>query len=365
MIPIMERVEKTEGMDYSIVAADMHLSGAFGKTIGEVTKWTNNVYKVDTMLGSDSKIARAKSIGLAVVNFSQVLDFIHPDLVFVLGDRGEVLAMVIAAMEMNIPIAHLFGGDICQGGVDEPVRHAITKMSNIHFASNQESADRIFKMGEESWRIHTVGSPVLDLIVQKRFTPREEIGEKFGLDLAKPIVLLLQHSVTWQVEESEEQIRQTMAAIDALKYQTIAVYPCGDPGFEPIIEVLLEYKEKPYFKLYKNIEFPDFWGLMNVASVFMGNSSAGVMETASFKIPFINIGIRQKSRLRSDNVLDVDHNKDNIVAAVQKAVMDDVFRERVRHCVSPYGDGQASEKIASVFVDLELNETIIQKKMTY
>ena len=365
LVPILERINETDDLACSFVAADMHMVEKFGKTIDEVKKWTESVYAIDTMLCSDTKIARAKSIGLGIMSFSQLLDSIQPDLVFVLGDRGEVLAMAISAMEMNIPLVHLFGGDISQGGVDEPVRHAITRIANMHLASNEGSAERIRKMGEEPWRIHNVGSPVLDLICRKRFTSPEEIIHNYSLNIEKPILLLLQHTVTWQVEDAEYQIRQTMEAVDHLGYQTIAIYPCSDPGYGVIIKVLSEYEGKPYFQLFKNIEFLDFWGLMNIANVFIGNSSAGVMETASFKIPFVNIGIRQEGRLRADNVIDVDHRKDQIIEAIQTAVNDKKFREKVNNCVSPYGDGKASEKIVSVLQNIEINENLIKKKMTY
>lgn len=365
LIPIIELISKDQKLYYSIIVADMHLSNFFGNTIQEVEKWSQNIYKVETLMHSDSKVSRAKSIGIGIMGIVEILALIKPDAVFVLGDRGEVLTATICSLEMNIPIIHLFGGDVTQGGVDEPVRHAITKMANIHLTSNQQSANRILKMGEESWRVHNVGSPVLDLIRQKRFTSPEMIKEKFGIDTKKPTLLLLQHSVTWQVEASEHQIRQTMEAIDYLGYQTIAIYPCSDPGYESIIKVLAEYKGKPYFQLYRNIEFSDFWGLMNVASVFVGNSSAGVMETSSFKIPFVNIGIRQEGRLRADNVIDVDHRRNDIIEAIQKALFDKDFNERVKNCPSLYGDGHASEKIISILTTLEINDTLLRKKMTY
>lgn len=365
LVSIIERIKETNNLTCSIIAADMHLSETFGKTILEVEQLAEITYRIDTMLDSDSKVARAKSIGIGIMSFSQVLDSIKPDLVFVLGDRGEVLAMTISALEMNIPIVHLFGGDVSQAGVDEPVRHAITKMANMHFTSNQESTNRIINMGEEPWRVHNVGSPVLDLIYQGRFTPPEVVLREFSLDQEEPILLLLQHSVTWQVEEAGMQIRQTMEAIEHLGYQVIAIYPCSDPGYESILRVLLEYQDRPYFQLFKNIEFPDFWGLMNVASVFIGNSSAGVMETAAFKLPFVNIGIRQKGRLRAENVIDVDHDKNDIIKAIHKALFDNDFRQKVAVCTSPYGDGHASERIVSILRDLKITDAFIRKKMTY
>ena len=365
MIPVIEGVKGSDKLDYCVLASDMHLSNTFGSTINEVKIWAENIYCVDSMLSSHSRVSRAKSIGIGLMSYAQMLDTIRPDFVFILGDRGEVLAMAISAMEMNIPILHLFGGDITQGGVDEPVRHAITKMANIHFTSNQESFDRVLRMGEEPWRVHNVGSPALDLIRQKRFTPMEEICKRFKLDINSPIVLLLQHSVTWQVEEAEYQIRQTMEAVDELGYQTIGIYPCSDPGYAAIINVLSRYEDRSYFQLYKNIDFPDFWGLMNIASVFIGNSSAGIMETSSFRVPFVNIGIRQEGRLRADNAIDVYHDKKRIKDAIQMAIYDKDFKDRVEGCVSPYGDGRASEKIVDIIEGLDMPEYLIRKKMTY
>lgn len=348
-----------------MVSCDMHLSETFGKTVHEVEKYVEHSYRLYTMLSGDSKVARAKSIGLVTMSASELLDRLTPDLVFVLGDRGEVLGMAIAAMELNIPLVHLFGGDLSQGGVDEPVRHAVTKMANIHFTSNQQSADRIIKMGEEPWRVHNVGSPVLDLIRQGRFTPPEEVCRKFSLDPKEPILLLLQHSVTWQVEQTERQIHATLEALDRLGHQTVAVYPCSDPGYETIIRALSEFSTRPFFHLHKNLEFADFWGLLNIASALVGNSSAGVMETASFRIPAVNLGIRQEGRLRADNVLDADHDPEQIIGALRTALHDRDFRERVKNCSSPYGDGRAAEKIVKVLNDLQLDDALIRKKMTY
>jgi len=358
-------LEREDDLNFSIIASDMHLSKAFGNTISEVEQWTKNIHRVYTMLSSDSKVDRAKSIGIGIMKYSQLLESIQPDLVFILGDRGEVLAFAISSIELNIPIVHIFGGDITQGGIDEPVRHAITKLSNIHLTSNKESANRVLKMGEEPWRVYNVGSPVLDLICQKRFTPADKIQKKFHLDLDKPILLLLQHSVTWQVEETEYQIRQTMEAIEYFEYQTIAVYPCSDPGYKAIINVLLEYQNRPYFQLYKNIEFSDFWGLMNVSSAYIGNSSAGVTETASFKTPFVNIGMRQEGRLRANNVIDVGHENDQIIEGIKTALFDENFGAKVKECISPYGDGRTSERIVSVLKNLNLDEALIRKKMSY
>ena len=343
----------------------MHLMELFGRTVSDVERWANNVYTVETGMGSDSRRARAKSIGLTILSVTEVLEQIHPDIVFVLGDRGEVLAMTIAALELNIPIMHLFGGDVCQGGVDEPVRHAITKLASLHLTSNAQSAQRIVQMGEEPWRIHNVGSPALDLIHQKRFTPADQISDKFKLDLDRPILIVLQHSVTWQVEAARDQMLETMKAIALLGHQTIVLYPCSDPGYSAIVSVIKDYANRPNVQIYPNLDFPDFWGLMHVADALIGNSSSGLMEAPSFKLPFINVGIRQKDRLGADNVLSVGHDSSQIVSAVERALHDAEFRRTCLDCSTPYGDGYASRKIIRILKEVSLDAALIQKKMTY
>ena len=365
LIPIFEQIHKTNSINFSIIASDMHLSEAFGNTIQSVEKWSQKVFKVDTLLYSDSKIARAKSIGIGIISYTQLLDDLKPDMIFLLGDRGEVLAMAIAALELNIPIAHLFGGDITQGGVDEPVRHAITKMANIHFTSNKDSMQRVIQMGEEDWRVYNVGSPVLDLIKQNRFTPKKQIINKFSINENKALIILLQHSVTWQVEHAEEQILETLKAIATFNCQTIAVYTCSDPGYKKIIFHLENYSKNMDLHVYRNIEFDDFWGLLNIANAFIGNSSAGVMETSSFRIPCVNIGIRQEGRTRGDNVIDATHDKDNIAEAIKTALFDPVFIKQVQNCISPYGDGTASKKIVSTLEELTINSQLIHKKLVF
>jgi len=365
-IPIIEKIEQSNVLSFSIIASDMHLSSHFGNTIESVEKFAKTVYKINTISESDTKLERSISIGKGIIEYSKLLDSVKPDLVFVLGDRGEVLAFSIAALELNIPIIHLFGGDVTQGGVDEPVRHAITKIANIHLTSNKESADRILKMGEEPWRIHNVGSPVLDLIKQQRFTSKNALLDKYNIIQDKPIFLLLQHSVTWQVDQAEFQIIETLEAINQMNNcQTIAIYPCSDPGYRPIIQHLLNSANRPNFSVYKNIEVEDFWGLMNISDVFIGNSSAGVMETASFKIPFVNIGIRQEGRLRADNVIDVDHDRQKITKAIEKALYEPLFKQQIQNCISPYGDGTSSQKIVSILENLKIDSKLIQKKLSY
>ncbi|MGE4552512.1 MAG: UDP-N-acetylglucosamine 2-epimerase [Desulfovibrionaceae bacterium] len=371
LIPVIEAVRAEPDMDASIIVADMHLAGAFGHTVDEVRRYLppDRVHEVETLMGSDSKVARVKSLGVGILGQADLLHRLAPDFLVVLGDRLEILAPVLTALQLNIPVAHLFGGDLTQGGVDEVVRHAVTKMAALHFAATEQSAERIRRMGEEPWRVHAVGSPALDLIRQGRYTPADEVRRKFSLDPDRPVVLLLQHSVTWQVDRAGAQIQATLDALDTSNrddIQVVAVQPCSDPGYSEVVRALeAAAASRPRFQLHKNIDGPDFWGLMALAAVLVGNSSAGPLETASFHLPCINIGIRQQDRLRADNVLDVDHDAAAIAAALDTALADDAFLARVRACVSPYGDGRAAGRILDVLRDAPTDGSLIRKKMTY
>lgn len=368
LIPVIEAIQAAPDMDVSIIVAEMHLAGAFGHTVDEVRRYlpADRIHEVETLMGSDSKVSRVKSLGVGILGQADLLKRLAPDILLVLGDRLDILAPVLVALQLNIPVAHLFGGDLTQGGVDELVRHAVTKMASLHFAATEQSAERIRRMGEEPWRVHTVGSPALDLVHMGRYTPAEELRRKFALVPGKPLVLLLQHSVTWQVDQTEAQIRATLEALHRDDIQVLAVYPCSDPGYSEIVAALeTAAAARPNFQVHKNIESPDFWGLMAMAAVLVGNSSAGPLESASFRLPCVNIGIRQQDRLRADNVLDADHDPQAIAAALNTALRDEAFRDKVHHCTSPYGDGQAAVRILNVLRDTPLDGSLIRKKMTY
>jgi len=261
---------------------------------------------------------------------------------------------------MNILIAHIHGGEV-SGSVDEPFRHAITKLAHIHFVATEESAKRISSMGENPSRIFVVGAPGLDDIFDDLLSP-QEIAAKYNLDLSKPVILLVQHPVVTEVDDAPRQIRETLEAIVELKYQTIVIYPNVDAGGRRMISVIKEYEKKyPFIKAYKNLPRRDFLSIMKIASVMVGNSSSGIIEAPSFKIPVVNIGTRQKHRQRANNVIDVGYNKNEIKAAILKAIYDEEFRRKVSQCKNPYGDGKASERIVNILSAIKISRELLQK----
>jgi UDP-hydrolysing UDP-N-acetyl-D-glucosamine 2-epimerase len=220
-------------------------------------------------------------------------------------------------------------------------------------------------MGEEPWRVHVVGAPSLDLIVNKKMPGQKAIADKYRLDLSKPILLVLQHPVVAEADEAASQIRKTLEAVKKLKQQTVLIYPNADAGGRRMIEVIRKYEDAGFLKTFKSVSHEDYLGLMRLAKVMIGNSSSGIIEAPSFGLPVVNIGGRQEGRQRAGNVIDVGYDTREIVAAVRKALQDRDFRKRVSSCETPYGDGKAGKRIVKVLSKVELGKKLLEKRMTY
>ncbi len=367
LCPVMRAIESCSKLKMSLIVTGTHLSHEYGYTINEIQKDGFRVDAiVDMLLSNDTGAAMAKSLGICIIGITQALEQIQPDIVLVLGDRGEPLAGAIAAAHMNITIAHIHGGDSTSGGcIDENIRHSITKFAHIHFAATEESAGRIKRLGEEPWRIHIVGAPGLDTILNTELIPREQLIKTFSLHAKEPLLLAVQHPVTTQPENAGEEMRITLEALAELKIQTILVYPNSDAGGRSMIEVIKEYEHLPFLHTFKSLSHTEYISLMNVSNALVGNSSSGIIEAPSFHLPVVNIGIRQEGRQRTDNMIDVVHDKKKIIEAVNKALYDKIFKQRVHECINPYGDGKASSRIVDVLAEIEIDKKLIQKKITY
>ncbi len=362
--PLMEEIKKSRSMTLYVVATAMHTERQFGYTINEIRK---DRFRIDSVVRfggegeSGYKVARA--IGKGIVGISDALKKINPDIVVLLGDRYETLAAAVASAYMNIPIAHIHGGDSARAGLDEYARHAITKLSNMHFPATRRSMKRIINMGEDRWRIFLVGAPGLDSIMKVKID-RKRIAKKYGADIRKPVLVVLQHPVTTQVSQSEMQMRETMEAVRELGYQAIVIYPNDDAGGRKMIGEIKKYRRFKFIKTFRNIPHDDFIGLMKIASVLIGNSSSGIIESSSFGLPVVNIGIRQEGRERAGNIIDVSHSKSQIIRAVRKTLSKD-FIKRAGKCKSPYGNGTSSKKMAGILEKIKIGKKLMQKKITY
>jgi len=365
--PVMRAIQDHPGLDLSIIATGMHLSPEHGYTVKKIE---NDGFKIDVavdmLLSNDTGASMAKSLGVGIIGITQALEQLKPDIVLVLGDRDEPFAGAIATSHMNIPVAHIHGGDSTTGGcIDESIRHSITKFAHIHFPATEESATRIKKLGEEPWRIHTVGAPGLDTIINTKLLPKEQLIEQYSLNANEPILLAVQHPVTTQPENAANEMRTTMQALAKLGMQTILVYPNSDAGGRSMIEVIKEFEHLPFLRTFKSLPHIEYLSLLNIADALVGNSSSGIIEASSFHLPVVNIGIRQEGRQRANNVIDVASDKEKIIEAIDTVLHDKAFKQKVNECVNPYGDGRAGLRIVEILAGLEIDQKLLQKKITY
>ncbi len=367
LYPVLKAIQAKKDLKLLLMVTGMHLSHEFGYTISEIEKDGFKISsRVDMLLSSDTLAGMAKSVGLGIIGMAQTWEQLKPDIILISGDRVEPLAAAIAGAYMNIPVAHIHGGDKSTGGhVDDLARHATTKFAHIHFPATKKSAERILKMGEEEWRIHTVGSPALDMILNEPLFPAGDLAKRLKLDLSRPLILLVQHPVSTQADEAPGQMRETLEAIVELAYPTVVIYPNSDAGGRRVIEAIKEYASYPFIKTFKNLPRREYLRLVKAASVMVGNSSSGLVDAPSFGLPVVNIGIRQEGRERGNNIIDVEHSKQKIIRAIKKALTDKEFLAEVRKCENPYGDGKASQRIADILSKIEITPRLLQKKITY
>jgi UDP-hydrolysing UDP-N-acetyl-D-glucosamine 2-epimerase len=294
----------------------------------------------------------------------------------VYADRFEGFAAVIAASQMNIPTAHVEGGDLTEGGaLDDSVRHAMSKLAHLHFTTNQQATNRILAMGEEAWRVHTVGFPAIDMISEGNFATPAEIQQRLGLDLSKPIVLFTQHSVTTEFEAAASQIRPSLEALRALGrggVQVVMTYPNNDAGGRMIIAALDEAHNVAAqgVQVRRSLGRYLYHGVLALARdpsvrvACVGNSSSGIKETPAFGCPTVNIGSRQEGRLRGSNVIDAGYEEAELITAVRRCLFDEGFRETARLTANPYYLGDAGKKIAAVLASVPLDQALLRKAMT-
>lgn len=375
--PILRAVDKHPDLDYRLLVSGAHLDPHFGHTLDEIR---SDGFRIDAevkiKMDAGSLFSTAQAIGSGIIEISKVLAEMKPDIVVVYADRFEGLAAVIATTQMSIPAAHVEGGDLTEGGaLDDSVRHAMTKLSHLHFTTNQQASNRILAMGEESWRVHTVGFPAIDLISEGRYAKPKEVVERLGLDLDRPVVLFTQHSVTTEFDQAVAQLEPSLAAIAQLAatgIQIVLTYPNNDAGGQQIIQRLETFRERavPNTQVHRSLGRHLYHGMLGLAQnpvlrfACVGNSSSGLKETPAFNCPSVNIGSRQEGRLRGENALDVGYDCSAITAAVRRCLFDEKFRELCRHAENPYGLGDAGTKIAHVLATVPLDQNLIRKRMT-
>jgi UDP-hydrolysing UDP-N-acetyl-D-glucosamine 2-epimerase len=349
-------------VELRLIVMGAHLSPEFGATIHEIEKDGFAIAaRIECLLSSDSDVGMAKTIGLATLSLSEVLGEMRPEILLLIADRYEMLAPAAVALALRIPIAHIEGGEISEGAIDDAVRNALTKMAHLHFTSTFAARDRIISMGEEPWRATRAGAPSLDHLRKSNLLSREEVAAKLSVQLEGSAMVIAYHPVTLAMDTLEEA-DELFAALGSVNSQLIFCYPNADAGSRALIERTTAFLAKRgNGKLFVNLDAVTYWSLLRQAQVFLGNSSSGIMETASFAVPTVNIGERQRGRERAANVIDAPANREAVLSAIALA-RSSKFRESLRAMTNPYGDGTASEKIVDVLTSAPLGRELLAKK---
>jgi UDP-N-acetylglucosamine 2-epimerase (non-hydrolysing)/GDP/UDP-N,N'-diacetylbacillosamine 2-epimerase (hydrolysing) len=295
---------------------------------------------------------------------SEIYNKINPDLVIVTGDRAEMLIAAITAAYMNIPIGHIQAGDL-SGHIDGSARHSITKISHLHFASCKDSADRVIKMGEQKWRVFNTGAPQLDGLKDLSIKKTNKNLKKFGLIENEKFFLIIFHPVLYSSSSSSKQIQIILESLKNFKIKKFIIYPNIDTGYNDIINKIREYENKYNFVAFKNLKRDVFLSLLKKTTALIGNSSTGILEAPTFKIPVVNIGDRQRGRIQSDNIINCQLNKTAITNAINKIFLDKKFKNKLKKCQNLYGNGESSKKIVKILKNIKINKKLLDKEMTY
>ncbi len=344
------------------IALGAHFSPEFGNTFKEIEADGFTIdERVECLLSSDSDVGMAKTIGVAAIGLADVLGRMRPDILLLIADRYEMLAPASVALALRIPIAHIEGGDISEGAIDDAVRNALTKMSHIHFTTNENSRLRVLAMGEEAWRVHRVSSPSLDNLRRRQLISREELEADLELKFNQQTVVVAYHPVTL-ARDTVSEADALFAALEKTKQQIVFCYPNSDAGSHRLIKRARAFcANRPNAHLFVNLNHLKYWSLLKYSDLLVGNSSSGIMETPSLALPTVNVGIRQKGREQARNVINAAPETDTILQAIEKGLNAD-FRESLKGMTNPYGDGHASERIAEILCNVTLGDELLIKR---
>jgi UDP-hydrolysing UDP-N-acetyl-D-glucosamine 2-epimerase len=307
-------------------------------------------------------VTHAKSLGICLMSLPDIIDNEKPDWILLAGDRGEQLMGAVAAAYTYTPVAHIQAGEL-SGNIDGMTRHAIGKFVHMHLAANEDAVNRLIRLGEEPFRIFNVGAPQIDEMVQSRFTELTALEEKLSVNLRDGFILAVMHPVTEEADKAGEQARIFIQALNEVAFPKVVILPNNDAGSNLVKDVIYNDRYGEYY-VYSNLSRGDYLGLLKNAECIVGNSSSGLLEAPTFKVPAVNIGRRQNLRFRGINVIDVPFDKGLIVKAIEKAVSAEFRQYLDENCINPYGDGHSSERILDLLIHTEVDEHWIVKNLT-
>ncbi len=363
--PLLEKLKDSDDLQLQIIVTGTHLMKQYGYSADEIlADGFAADASVPMYIYGEKKGAFGRSIGIAVIGITKALSELKSDLVVVFGDRAEAFAGAVAAMSLNLPIAHLSGGEVTTSGhVDEQIRHAITKMAHLHFPATLASAKRIERMGEELWRIFPVGDPGISILKKMTFPSKNEVFQNLCLDTGSPLALCVQHPVSTQTDESGTQMKITLDVLQEMELQTVIVYPNGDTGSREIVREIELHRNVPFFRIFNNLPRDVFLGIMKNADVMVGNSSSGFSEAPSFGLGVVNVGIRENAREHSGNIISVPHDSSLIRKAIENIISRN--KEESRQYANPYEGPDPASEITRILEQIDIDSKLMIKEMTY
>jgi UDP-hydrolysing UDP-N-acetyl-D-glucosamine 2-epimerase len=361
--PVLHRIQADHRLKLALIVAGNHFEPEYGGTVSEIEADGFPIAaRVPYAPSSDDGQSVAAAIGVGVEALASVFAEIHPSIVLVVGDRFELLAVAAAAVPMGIPLGHVHGGELTEGAFDDSIRHALTKLSHVHFASNDSHARRILQLGEEPWRVVVTGAPALDEAMQDDSLSETQLAQRLGLGFQPAPLLVSYHAATLDATPTDDRVLELLGALDEVALPVVFTYPGPDPGAASIRRRIEEYVSVHDDAVaVASLGGRAYYSLMRRAAAMIGNSSSGIVEAPSFRLPVVNVGSRQDGRLRARNVIDTPVDREAIAAAIRHAVSTE-FRNGLADLVNPYGDGHASERIVETLATVDLGPALLTKR---
>lgn len=359
---VLEAMRRESRLRTSLIAIGAQLAEEFGSAVDEVERDGFEVTeRVECLLSSDSDVGMAKTIGVATLGLADVLGRMRPDLLLLIADRYEMLAPAAVALALRIPIAHVEGGEISEGAIDDAVRNALTKMAHLHLTPTEGARGRVIAMGEEPWRVHRVGAPSLDALRASSPMAREALESRLGVEIDADAILVSYHPVTIESDTLVET-DALFAVLEGVPRQVLFCFPNADAGARRLARRARAFcAARARSTLWVNLAPELYWGLLANVGTLLGNSSSGIMESASLALPTVNVGVRQQGRERARNVIDAEPTADAIRAALERAAQP-AYRAGLAGMVNPYGDGTAGERIATILAEAPPRERLLLKR---
>ena len=361
-LPILRQIQNDPELRLRLFVGGAHLSERHGLTIRAIeADGFSEIERVPMLAEADTPEGIAQSIGQGVIGFSQAYGRSRPDILLILGDRFEMFSAAVAALPFNLPVAHLHGGEITLGAIDDALRHAMTKLSHLHFVSTAEYARRVIQLGEAPWRVILSGAPGLDHLQTLEWLSRCQLEARLGMDLSQPTLLVTFHPVTLEPGQAQAQIGALLTALEACDLPAIFTLPNADSGGQAITAAIKTFVNRhPNCRLVDNLGTQAYFSLMKVAAAMVGNSSSGLVEAPSLGLPVVNIGLRQAGRVRGQNVIDVPCTPSAILAGIQQAVNLE-FKTSLARSTNPYQQGNAAEIIVHHLKSVIIDQTLLIK----